>query len=312
MVVTRNIKEFFSAKMCLNWLCLLFTLLFIMPPNIASAVLRRVQQDSILLKYFSNTPVDHCSNMEMNLTIAFPDRQFYLYAQQTLESEMMILGKQRQSVNQFPFDIQFSPKAVHVSFNINDTGLVSYDMYTEKSAMPPLVFSVDSSFLLKNPQKSKVGLQDLPLIHNFASSNLYAGIFDQLLALGGKGLAPGFVHHEQLGQFSQKVIPMFTDYTIIQSNPNLVRATIEGKSRTHILPMAQLFPFYSFQNLSDAEDAKVVISGVVRGCAQWDASNAMIYQTRLHYIYSGNVLMGNQSSPFTLDIAYSIDSYEKE
>lgn len=260
---------------------------------------------SVRLEYHVDEPVLQRSRVSVDITQHKPDKTVSVSAYQEANAQLQLKKQPRET----PYVLLLTLNQLRVGLDTDKTK-ISFDSASDpqspllselsKVIGEPIELTIGDNLQIQSssPEFQKL-MKDLRQLGGFTLSNLFSEMVQQLFALTDKPLRIGQSYSRQLKLGSNGGAPITLTYKVVGISPDEVRATVVGK-----VPEASIqLPKGALGVESSA--AMLKVSGSIDGKAVWSRKNALIYKTKIDYVYSGVIAEGGHEWPFTLRMNHS-------
>ncbi len=247
-------------------------------------------QGAVQLRYLPDTPVIQTSSVRIELLQQSP-QAVPVSAYQEVQARLEIINSDKSGpIFHLPVDVSIDLQAIQVgaeakgkktSFDSRDPGSSPMMKELAKVIGHPMRLTVGEDLQVTSESKDFIKLlQQLESLGGFRASSLISEMFEHLFALAGHDLRVGQEYTQQLALGGDENIPMTLTYKVVAINDDEVRATISGGFASMEVDKAAL-------GQGGSGEESLQLSGQIDGKAVWSRKNALIYKTRLDYVYDG-------------------------
>lgn len=268
-------------------------------------VLSAVTPSPVRLQYKADQAVLQRSRVSVEMTQKKPDKPLVVSAYQEAEARLQLSESPREP----PYQLVMTLNQLRVGLE-SDRKRIAFDSKSPQDS--PLLAELDK--VMGEPIQLTVGenlqiqssseefqrlIQDLRLMGGFNLSNLFSEMVQQLFALTGKSLEVGQRYTRELKLGAHTGAPIELTYEVVGISPEEVRATVDGTIPASSIQLPQ-------GALGAASPAAVLkVSGAIDGKVVWSRQNALVYRTKIDYVYRGMVFEGGHQWPFELRMSHA-------
>lgn len=268
-------------------------------------VLSAVTESPVRLQYKADQKVLQRSRVSVEMTQKKPDRPIIVSAYQEAEASLQLSETPRES----PYQLVMTLNQLRVGLEA-DRKRIAFDSKSPQDS--PLLAELDK--VIGEPIHITVGenlqmqsssqefqrlMKDLRLLGGFNLGNLFSEMVQQLFALTGKSLQVGQSYTRELKLGANNGASIELTYEVVGISPDEIRATVHGTIPASSIQLAQ-------GAMGAASPAAVLrASGAIDGKAVWNRQNALVYKTKIDYVYKGMVFENGQQWPFELHMSHA-------
>lgn len=268
-------------------------------------VLGAIAEAPVRLQYQVDQPVLQRSRVSVEMTQKKPDKPIVVSAYQEAEASLLLSA----SPSEPPYQLVLTLNQLRVGLE-SDRKRVVFDSKSpqdspllaelDKVVGEPIHITVGENLQIQSSSEAFQRLmKDLKLMGGFNLSNLFSEMVQQLFALTGKSLQVGQSYTRELKLGANNGAPIELTYEVVGISPEEVRATVNGTIPASSIQLPQ-------GALGAASPAAVLkVSGAIDGKAVWSRQNALVYKTKIDYVYRGTVFENGHQWPFELHMSHA-------
>lgn len=279
-------------------------------PGVLSASAEQVH-----LHYWPDRPVLQTSRMDVDISapglLSVPAEQPILHASQEVQAVLEVKGSNGEPIERLPVELSFALQSLNVGVEANGRS-VHYSTSTPdssefmkevaKSLNSPVRVQLGPDFSLDASSEDFLKLvRDMEKLEGFRLNNLISEMFQQLFAVAGENLAVGQAYTQTLALGGNQGRPFTVKYEIAGITDKEVRALVSGGFTPLQIPVSAAL---LGGGRKQTQDAMLKLSGRIEGKAVWSRHNALIYKTRLEYLYDGELVDGKRSLPIQVRLRH--------
>lgn len=258
----------------------------------------------IHLQYRVDEPVTQRSRVTVDITQQKPNGAEYLSAFQEAEAQISL----DKEPNSPPYELTLVLTQLRVGLEAEDK-TVMFDSQSPQTS--PLIAAL--SKVIGEPIRMTVGehlqilntssdlqrlMKDLKLMGGFNINNLISEMVQQRFALANQALEVGKSYEQTLKRGSDGNSPVELTYRIVEISPTEVRATVEGNVPASTMQLIQGQPG------SNVMPSALKVTGAIEGKVVWNRENALVYRSKLNYLYRGVIADRGRDTPFELRMTH--------
>lgn len=267
---------------------------------------------AIRLGYLTDHPVDQTSSLTVEIEQHRDRGVTTSSARQEIQATLNIPGSSNQVVKSLPVNLTVDLQALKVgsnagghtiAFDSNRPGESPFLAEVSKLIGRSVTFSVDEDLQIgvESPEFVRF-LRQLEQIGGFRAGGLFSQVLQNLFALAGQNLQVGTEVTRQFALGGDQDVSMNVVYRVADITDKEVRAVVSGGFDAVEIEQAG---FGGPQG-----DAQVALSleGRVEGKATWSRKNALVYRTRIDYIYNGVLTVNGVETPLEVRLRHEDQS----